>query len=127
MSKDDPIIRSAEHDLLKVNSPIEEVFRIAPDGRLFWRGREVLTDDDLRETCKNLCSYLYSICFEGAHVTQPVSDDQQAKDAPLEATAEMVDAAHAIVSQSGGYRRELVWPMYRAMIAALSATKQEEA
>ena len=33
-----------------------EVIRIGPDGRLFWRGREVETDDDFRGAMMDLAA-----------------------------------------------------------------------
>ena len=35
-----------------------EVIRIGPDGRLFWRGREVETDDDFRGAMMDLAAAL---------------------------------------------------------------------
>ena len=36
--------------------PAVEVIRIGPDGRLFWRGREVETDDDFRGAMMDLAA-----------------------------------------------------------------------
>ena len=36
--------------------PAVEVIRIGPDGRLFWRGREVETDDDFRGAMMDLAT-----------------------------------------------------------------------
>jgi hypothetical protein len=36
--------------------PTIEVIRIGPDGRLFWRGREVETDDDFRGAMMDLAA-----------------------------------------------------------------------
>lgn len=35
-----------------------EVIRIDPEGRLFWNGREVETDDDFRAAMLDLAKYL---------------------------------------------------------------------
>jgi hypothetical protein len=40
--------QNAEPDILRVQIPAREVIRIAPDGRIFWNGREVETDDQFR-------------------------------------------------------------------------------
>ena len=46
-------------DILTVRKdPQTEVIRIGPDGRLFWRGREVETDDDFRAAMLDLAAAL---------------------------------------------------------------------
>lgn len=45
-------------DILAVRSETVEVIRIAPDGRLFWHGREVTTDDDFRAAMLYLAEWL---------------------------------------------------------------------
>ena len=46
-------------DILTVRKdPQTEVIRIGPDGRLFWRGREVETDDDFRAAMLDLSAAL---------------------------------------------------------------------
>ena len=44
-------------NILTINSP-GEVIRIDPEGRLFWRGREVETDDDFRAAMLDLAKRL---------------------------------------------------------------------
>ena len=40
--------------LLTFNNPTQEVIRIDKDGRIFWLGREVTTDDEFRQTMLEL-------------------------------------------------------------------------
>jgi hypothetical protein len=40
--------------LLTLNNPTQEVVRIDKDGRIFWLGREVTTDDEFRQTMLEL-------------------------------------------------------------------------
>lgn len=44
-------------------SPSEEVLRIGVDGKIFWKGREVETDEGLREAMKDLQRSLSSLAM----------------------------------------------------------------
>ena len=37
-----------KYDILTCSNGTEEIVRIASDGRVFWNGREVITDDEFR-------------------------------------------------------------------------------
>lgn len=39
---------------LNVNTPSEIIIRIEPDGRIFWRGREVVSDDEFKKAMIDL-------------------------------------------------------------------------
>lgn len=55
------------HELLRVHgNGNTEVLRIASDGRIFWRGREVETDDDFRAAMIDLAATMQRICIGGA-------------------------------------------------------------
>lgn len=42
-------------DLITIHTPKhQEVVRIGPDGRIFWLGREVTTDEEFRQTMLEL-------------------------------------------------------------------------
>lgn len=46
-------------NILEIRKDVNtEVIRIGPDGRLFWRGREVETDDDFRGAMMDLAAAL---------------------------------------------------------------------
>lgn len=50
-------VKYAPTDILTVrNSTSTEVIRIGPEGHLFWRGREVETDDDFRGAMMDLAA-----------------------------------------------------------------------
>lgn len=52
-------IKQTPADILTVRKDANtEVIRIGPDGRLFWRGREVETDDDFRGAMMDLAAAL---------------------------------------------------------------------
>ena len=48
-------------DAMSVEFEGIEVFRITPEGRIFWRGREVESDDDFRAAMLGLASTLKAI------------------------------------------------------------------
>lgn len=53
------VASNLKFDILRiVNSEYQEVIRIAPDGKLFWRGREVETDADFRAAMLELADRL---------------------------------------------------------------------
>lgn len=43
-----------QSSIIKVDSGMEEIIRIADDGRIYWKGREVETDDDFRSAMLDL-------------------------------------------------------------------------
>lgn len=52
-------IKQTPADILEIRKDAStEVIRIGPDGRLFWRGREVETDDDFRGAMMDLTAAL---------------------------------------------------------------------
>ncbi len=46
--EDKMVFKVAPVDILTIEQDIEEIIRIEGDGRIFWRKREVETDDDFR-------------------------------------------------------------------------------
>jgi hypothetical protein len=47
--KDVMILEKANHNILEIrDNDANELLRITPDGRIFWKRREVETDDDFR-------------------------------------------------------------------------------
>jgi len=53
------IARSIEPNIIEVRKPdATEILRIAPDGRLFWKGREVETDAEFRSAMLDLAAAL---------------------------------------------------------------------
>ena len=45
--------------IIKRFDPVEEVVRIEGDGRIFWKGREVETDEEFRGMVVDLCKYAF--------------------------------------------------------------------
>lgn len=43
------------------DSHAEEVVRITADGKLFWRGREVETDEEFRDCCKVILRKVFNV------------------------------------------------------------------
>ena len=41
------------------------IFRIDSNGKIFWNGREVETDEEFRKTMINLTNYLSILAFKG--------------------------------------------------------------
>jgi hypothetical protein len=48
----------ATANILTIQSQSKEVIKIAPDGALFWHGREVETDDDFKAAMLDLAKHL---------------------------------------------------------------------
>ena len=56
---DVPLSAGAPADIISVRQQdATEIIRIGPDGRIFWRGREVETDDDFRGAMMDLAAVL---------------------------------------------------------------------
>lgn len=56
---------------LRESKPVEEILRIDPDGRLFWRGREVETDAGMREALLDLAHILREDYLPPSYVAVP--------------------------------------------------------
>jgi hypothetical protein len=58
---DENFIAITSPHILNFRPNNDEIIRIAPDGRLFWRGREVETDDDFRAAMLDLANRIRTI------------------------------------------------------------------
>ena len=65
-------IYNAPKDIMRIMEPgnPEPIILIKPDGRLFWRGREVETDDDFRGAMLHLAAVMM-----GRHDPLPAAPD----------------------------------------------------
>jgi hypothetical protein len=61
-------------EYIQLSQQVDEVFRIGNDGRIFWKDREVETDDDLRVALAELCENMTKLLTDHALVpNEPVA------------------------------------------------------